>query len=97
MIQIEKDGKVSKGIVISNDLGNAYSPLLMIVSFSEEKNVRNRFETVVITNNLKAIRVKSHEIQTIDQGYVTKKLGSVSEVEMLKITSKIHHGIGQKV
>lgn len=97
IIQIEKDGKVSKGIVISNDLGNAYSPLLMVVRFSEEKNVRNHFETVVITNNLNAIRVNSHEIQTIDKGYVTKKIGNVPPVEMLKITTRIHQGIGLKV
>ena len=97
IIRIEKDGKVSKGIVVSNNLGNAYSPLLMFVSFSEEENVRNRFETVVIANNLKALRVKGHEIQTIDKGYVTKKIGSISESEMLRITTKIHQGIGQKV
>lgn len=97
MIQIEKDGKVSKGIVISNDLGNAYSPLLMVASISEEKSVRNRFDTVVITNNLNAIRVNGHEIQTIDKGYVTKKIGSVPPVEMLRITTKIHQGIGLKV
>jgi mRNA-degrading endonuclease toxin of MazEF toxin-antitoxin module len=97
IIRIEKEGEISKGVVISNDLSNAYSPLLMVATLSEEKNIRNRFETVVITNNLRAIRVKSHEIQTLDQGYVTKKIGTISEVEMLKITTKIHQGIGLKV
>lgn len=96
IILIEKDGKVSKGVVVSNDVGNAYSPLLTVVSCSEEGKVQNRFETVV-TNDLKSIRVKSHEIQTIDKGYVIRKVGNISECEMLKITSKILWGIGSKV
>jgi mRNA-degrading endonuclease toxin of MazEF toxin-antitoxin module len=96
IILIQKDGKVSKGIVVSNDIGNAYSPLLTVVSCSEGSKVQNCFETVV-TNDLKSFRVKSHEIQTIDKGYVIRKVGNISECEMLKITTQVHWGIGIKV
>ncbi|MBS0649475.1 MAG: type II toxin-antitoxin system PemK/MazF family toxin [Verrucomicrobia bacterium] len=95
MILIEKNGKVSKGIVISNDIGNTHSPLLTVVSCSEETKTQNRFE-MVVTNNLKSVRVKSHDIQTIDKAYVSRKIGNIPECEMLKITTKIHWGIGIK-
>lgn len=96
IVHIEKDGRVSKGIVITNNIGNAHSPLLSVVLCSEESKAQNRFETVV-TNDLKSLRVKSHEIQTIDREYITHKVGSISECEMLKITTQVHWGIGVKV
>ncbi len=87
IVQIKKDGKLSQGVVVSNDIGNIFSPVLMI-AFIFERTKSGPYK-VLITDRHKPIHVDGHHIQSIDKEYVTKKIGTVSELEMLNITRTV--------
>lgn len=90
------------GVVVSNDLGNQMSEIIMMSHSSIDNRVRNQFEVKVnakwVPGNREEERdliVCCNEIDTVDQQKI-KKIGKLSEQDLESINAILFYALGIK-
>lgn len=83
-------------LIIQNDIGNKYSPLVIVAAVT--KGNKPDMPTHVVLNHEKGVDDRSivllEQIRTIDKGRLHKRIGYLKEETMIKIDESLRYSIG---
>src|SRR3989338_10148736 len=95
-----EEGKISPALVIQNDLGNKYSPTIIVAPITS-KIFNKEFPTnVAIEEHSSGLEKEStillNQIRTIDKSRIIKKISKENEIIMKKADLAIKVSLGLK-
>ena len=95
-----EEGKIRPALVIQNDLGNKYSPTIIVAPITS-KIFNKEFPTnVLIEENASGLEKEStillNQIRTIDKSRIIKKISKANEVIIKKVDLAIKVSLGLK-
>jgi mRNA-degrading endonuclease toxin of MazEF toxin-antitoxin module len=95
---ITPSGSRIHGVIISNDLGNLRSKIVLLSPSKNSKLVDDTFQVVVeilvkISNERIKMRVDCNEVDAADQKHL-KVIGKIFDTDMKKIETKIFFALG---
>lgn len=93
-----EQGGVRPVLIIQNDVGNKYSPTVIIAAITSQKT-KSKLPTHIVINESGGTLprysvVLLEQIRTIDKRRLLEKLGSLSESEMSKIDEALQISMG---
>lgn len=94
-----EQGGVRPVLIVQNDMGNKYSPTVIVAAITSQTNKTNLPTHVGVDPNIglpKNSVVLMEQVRTIDKKRLRDKVGTFSESAMLKINHALMLSVGLK-
>ena len=90
-----EQGGIRPVVIVQNDMGNRYSPTIIVVPITTRLNKKNLPTHTKINNSslLKESIALMEQIRTIDKSRLTEFIGVLSQNEMKRITEALRISI----
>lgn len=91
---------IRPALIIQNDLGNKFSPTVIVATISTKSKKAYPFHVIVNAEESglpEDSLVKLEQIMTIDKGRLIKKVGSLADKKMEEVEVAIHRSLGLKL
>ena len=95
-----EQGGIRPVIIIQNNIGNKYSPTIIVAALTTKKLNKQSLPTHYLINDTSALQypstVMTEQLRTIDKTRLYKYLGSVSSTDMIGINNALSVSIDLK-
>ncbi|MCE5318266.1 MAG: type II toxin-antitoxin system PemK/MazF family toxin [Parachlamydia sp.] len=80
-------------LIVSNDIGNEYSDLVVVAPITSNINKVYRFEAKISIKG-QAGKVMPQQVRAVDKTRLLQKIGKIAETEMLEVEEAIKRVFG---